>query len=284
MGMKLDRLWKRMEQQAAGRELLAFFARFGKNKIAANAAGLSFYLFISMIPLFILLCSQLPFTGISAEALTAALHHVTPDGVHGLIASLVREAYAVRVSVFSFSCVVLLWASAKLMTALIRVLDAIYEKQGARGYFAVVSRSLLYTLGFLFAAGTALVIYAKGHTLDEILNATAVLQTFFGRWAAVGRYLVSTSLLTLFFALIYKLAPAGKRRFTRQLPGALFAAVGISVYTFFFSLYSSGSNLYNSFYGSLTSVALFLLWIYICIQIFLTGGVLNVHLEAKRES
>ena len=279
--MKTDSIWKRMERNAAGRELLAFFARFGRNKIAVNAAGLCFYLFLSMIPLFILLCSQLPYTGISAEALTAALRHVTPECVHALIASLVREAYAVRVSFFSLSCVFLLWAAAKLMTALIRVLDAIYEKQGERGYFAVVSRSLLYTLGLLFAAGAALMVYAKGHTLDEILNATAALQAFFGRWAAVGRYLIAVLLLTPFFALIYQLAPAGKRRFARQLPGALLAAAGVTLYTFFFSLYSSGNNLYNSFYGSLTSVSLLLLWIYFCIQIFLTGGVLNVHLETR---
>ena len=111
---------------------------------------------------------------------------------------------------------------------------------------------------------------------------TSTLQQFFGRWANVGKYLVSIALLTLVFALVYKLAPAGKRRYAGQLPGAAGAAVGVSVFTFFFSLYGSGSNLYNSFYGSLTSVSLFLLWVYMCIQIFLTGGVLNVHLAEKQ--
>lgn len=279
--MKLERLWKRMERNAAGREILALTGRIGQNRIAANAAGLVFYLFISMIPLFILLCSVLPFTGISADALTAAINHVTPEVVHGLIGSLIGEAYAVRISVFSTSCIFLLWAAAKLMKALIGVLDAVYGKTGQRGYFAVVARSLLYTLGFLAAFGAVLVVYVKGHTLEEIVGMTSALQQFFGRWANVGKYLVSIALLTLVFALIYKLAPAGKRKYARQIPGAAAAAVGVSVFTFFFSLYGSGSNLYNSFYGSLASVALFLLWMYTCIQIFLIGGVVNHHLEEK---
>ena len=282
--MKLSGIIERLRRNAVGREALAVIEQIGRQKIASKAAALAFYFFLALIPLFTLLCSLLPYTGISTAALTEAIGQVTPEAVHGLTASIVREAYSSRVSVFSLSCVVLVWSSAKRMTALIRALDAIYGKDGARGYFAVVSRALLYTLGLLAAAGALLFFYAKGHSLEEIIGLTATLRQFFGNWARIGKYLLSVALLTLALALIYKLAPAGRRKYLLQLPGAAFAAVGVTAFTAFFSWYSGGSNVYNSFYGSLTGVAFLLVWGYSCLQIILIGGVLNATLPFSAEA
>ena len=281
--MKLSKVTERVRRNAVGREALAVVEEIGRQKVAVRAAALAFYFFLALIPLFTLLCSLLPLTGISTEALTEAIGEITPEAVHGLTETIVREAYSSRVSVFSVSCAVLLWSSAKLMTALLRAMDAIYGKDGARGYFAVVARSLLYTLGLLAAVGALLFFYAKGHSLDEIIGLTAALGRFFGRWAMVGKYLLSAALVALALACFYKLAPAGKRKYLLQLPGAAFAAIGVNVFTGFFSWYSGRSNVYNSFYGSLTGVAFLLVWGYACLQIVLIGGVLNARFDRSSE-
>ena len=146
----------------------------------------------------------------------------------------------------------------------------------------MTARSLLYTLGLVLAAVALLVFYVKGHSLDEVVALTMAMGERFGRWAAAGSFLFGCVLLTLLSALIYKLTPAGRRKYARQMPGAVFSAVGAAVFTLLFSAYSNGSNLYNSFYGSLTSVAFLLVWVYACFRIFLIGGVLNARLEQKR--
>ena len=280
---RLQKITERIRQYAFGRAVLDIVEEIGRKKVAFKAAALAFYFFLALIPLFTLVCSLLPYTGISTEALTEAIGKITPEAVHGLTETIVQEAYSSRVSVFSVSCAVLLWSSAKLMTALIRALDAIYGKDGTRGYFAVVARSLLYTLGLVVVAGALLFFYAKGHSLEEIIGLTAAVGQFFGNWARLGTYLASVATISLALAWVYKLAPAGKRRYLRQLPGAVFAAVGITAFTVFFSWYSGGSNVYNSFYGSLTSVAFLLVWGYACLQIFLIGGVLNASLPRAAE-
>ena len=90
--------------------------------------------------------------------------------------------------------------------------------------------------------------------------------------------------MTIFFSAVYKFAPAGKRKFIYQIPGAFFSAVAISVFSVYFAAYCSGSNVYNSFYGSLTSVTIFLIWIYSCVHLFLVGGVMNSHYQNKIEA
>lgn len=279
----MNQLWRRitdgMRRHSLGRSILDFAEEIGQQKITVKAAALAFYFFLALIPLFTLFCSLLPLTGISTSALTEAIGRLTPEAVHPLTESVVEQAFSSRVSVFSLSCAGLLWSSAKLMASLIRALDAIYGQSGPRKYFAVVSRSLAYTLGLVVIGGALLFFYVKGHSLEEIIGLTAILGNFFRRWLKVGRYLLSFAANSLILALVYKLAPAGKRRFLHQLPGAVFAALGIALYTGFFSWYSGRGNMYNSFYGSLTSVAFLLVWGYSCLQIILIGGVLNAGLR-----
>ena len=273
---------RHLKATRVGAALFAVSAEFGRQKITLNAAALSFYLFFSIIPFFTLMCSLLPYTGITADALSQALQRVTPFTIHTLIDSIVQSAYAARVSVFSVSCAVLLWSSAKLMKALLRALDAIYGLEGVRGSFTTTAFALLYTLGLIALLVALLFFYVKGHSLEEIAAITGSVKRFFGRWTALGSILCSAAPFTLLFALVYRFGPTGERSYLRQLPGAAFASVGIAAFTAGFSIYSSGGNVYNSFYGSLTAVALLLTWIYACCQIFLIGAVLNARRAARR--
>ena len=265
----------KIKQAPVVNEILTVFQLIGKGKVAANAAGLSFYLFLSMIPLFILLCSLLPYTGIGAEELTEVITRLTPEAINGLLASVIEEAYASRVALFSLSCVFLLWSAAKLMTALLRALDAIYGQEESRGYFPLLARALLFTAALVLLAGVLLLVSVKGRTAEELMAAMFDAPRLTGVWAAFGKKLLTGCVCTAAFAVVYRFAPAGKRGLLRQLPGAVFAAAGVMLFSLIFSIYSAGGNIYNSFYGSLAGVALLLFYVYICFQIFLIGGILN---------
>ena len=265
-------------------KVLTVAGRIGKRKVAANAAGLSFYLFLSMIPLLILLCSLLPYTGVTAQELSEVVTRLTPEAINGLLTSLIEEAYASRVSVFSFSCVFLLWAANKLAKALIRTLNEIYGQEEKRGFVGLTLRSVAFTAGLVLLLCTLLLVTVRGHTAEELLAALPDNARLSGIWAAVRSRLAAVAVCTPVFALVYTAAPFGKRSYIRQLPGALFAAVAVTVFSLIFSVYSAGSNIYNSFYGSLTAVALLLFYVYICFQLVLIGAVLNAHLDQRRNN
>ena len=97
------------------------------------------------------------------------------------------------------------------------------------------------------------------------------------------RTLVTFVVLTVFWDLIYKFLPnrkhMAKTTLRRQLPGAVFTAIGWQLISFIFSIYLDIFTGFSSMYGSMTTIILILLWLYGCMYIILLGGELNALLE-----
>lgn len=81
--------------------------------------------------------------------------------------------------------------------------------------------------------------------------------------------------LTLVFAVIYKVLPDRKTRFRTQLPGALIAAMAWEIYSELFSMYLAGSSSFSYMYGSLVTIAVAMVWLYACMAILFYGAAVN---------
>ena len=277
--MKGKQTVARITQSKFFKGIASFANDFGRKSVAANSASIAFFVFISIIPMFILLCSQLPMTGISKTDLTAAVNQLIPPTVAELITSIISEAYNSRIGVFSFSIVVLLWSSSRGVVALVRSLDIVYDEHDNRSVIDLYMFSIFYTVCLLVGASLLLVLYTQELTAEELIKSAMQSDKIYETLAPRIKkmYIISGGILLT--ALIYKVAPAGKRSFLHQLPGAIFSSVSISLFSVYFAAYTSGSNIYSSFYGSLTTVSLFLIWIYSCINLFLLGGVINTYFK-----
>lgn len=272
---------KRITEKKAVRETASFAGAIGKKSIAANSASIAFYVFISMIPLFILLCSQLPMTGIGKAELTSALTDMMPATIRELVSSIISEAYNSRIGVFSFSIVMLLWSSSRGVLALIRSLDIVYDERDRRNIINMYMFSIFYTVCLVFAVTLMLVLYTKELSAEELIRSMMPSSKIYDSFAKYTKDFDVILIGTLICAFIYKIAPAGKRKFMHQMPGAVFSSLAITVFSIYFAAYTSGSNIYKSFYGSLTTICLFLIWMYSCINIFLIGGLINSHYRKK---
>ena len=82
-------------------------------------------------------------------------------------------------------------------------------------------------------------------------------------------------LVFLFVMLVYRMsAPRGRPR-PPVLAGAMLAAVALVVASVFFSWFIGLSSRYSLVYGSLASVIILLVWLYLCGNILILGNVFN---------
>ena len=95
------------------------------------------------------------------------------------------------------------------------------------------------------------------------------------------RGLIMLLLLILFFDVIFTALPNTKLTFKSQLPGATACAAAWYVFSFGLSIYVDYFNGF-SMYGSLTTIALIMLWLYFCMYIMMMAVEFNVFLEAYR--
>ena len=85
-----------------------------------------------------------------------------------------------------------------------------------------------------------------------------------------------------FLLLIYKFLPNRKDLFRKQIPGAIFTAIGWLVISWVFSVYLDIFKGFSDMYGSLTTIVLIMLWLYFCMYIMMMAVEFNVFLEAYR--
>ncbi len=282
-GMKA--LWQKLERRLRRikifNEGFTFADEMGRRSLPTNAASISFYFFVSAVPFFILLCSQLPYTGIPSEALVEAVTRLTPDAVDALAADVISQAYTSRIALFSASLLALMWSSSKVVTATIRSLDTVYGQTDRRNYFKVTANALLYTGVLLLGSSAVLFLMTKGQTAEAFLLSLLPGEAARKSFAVVGRRALGVLFSVIFFALIYTLFPAGRRNYLLQLPGALVAQTGILLFTSFYTLYQTRRNVYTSFYGNLASIAVSMVWLYTCVILFLLGGVFNARYQDR---
>ena len=88
------------------------------------------------------------------------------------------------------------------------------------------------------------------------------------------------AVLSLLFTVIYYFFPADKTVFSVHLPGAVLSACGWVIFTELYSIYVSLTD--TGIYGSLSTVMLTMLWLYVCMYILLIGGEINVSLQKLR--
>ena len=153
-------------------------------------------------------------------------------------------------------------------------LDAIWRvKPRSRGNFLrdlLIQRMISFglVLGFAFLLLTSLVVsaaLAAVHTyMGDAFPGVAVL------WEAVN-VVVSLGVITLLFAMIYKVLPDVKLAWVDVWVGALVTAGLFTVGKFLIGLYL-GTSSFASTYGAAGSVIVVLVWVYYSSQIILLGA------------
>jgi membrane protein len=75
--------------------------------------------------------------------------------------------------------------------------------------------------------------------------------------------------------IIYKFVPGHKQKIINQIPGAVIATLGWFIISTIFSVYLNAFKGFSVMYGSLTTIALAMMWIYFCMYIILIGALIN---------
>ena len=91
-------------------------------------------------------------------------------------------------------------------------------------------------------------------------------------------------LLFLIFSAAYKFLTYEKVSFSFVFPGAATSTAGFMIGSFIYSNYiSTRAKYYNSIYGNLSIMIIFLIWIFILSIIFLTGAEVNYFAGRHRD-
>lgn len=259
-----------------------FAEESNKCHISAYSASAAFFMFLSMIPMLLLICSILPYTPVTEADLMEVMAAILPTSLVPLAINTVADVYDKSPAIVSISAVATIWSAGKGMLAVIRGLNAIQGQTKPQNYFVQRFRASIYTVILLIVILVSLIIgvfgSAIGAVLEEKFGGISVFSPLFSNL----RLLIVLSVLVLFFTALFTWIPNGKQEWKTQVVGASFVSIAWSVFSYVFSIYVNRFT-GNSVYGNMTTVVILMLWFYFAFYLLFLGALISKFFEPATE-
>ena len=252
-----------------------FNRKLRHDDISVYASSIAFFLFLSLIPLLVLLCYLIPYTPLKETDLMLIFMNILPKQMNAWMIGLIGQIYDKPQGVLPLTFFITLWSSGKGMLALMRALNQIHDVMEERSYIRLRIMASFYTVVFLFILIITFVlgVFGKGILRWILDNAIGIEEVKAGVVSVVS-FLIMLTVTVIAFSGIYAYIPNKKLKFIKQIPGAVFVALGWGIFTNGFSIYIENFSGFTA-YGTLGTIILFLLWLYFCSYIMLMGAVMN---------
>lgn len=260
----------------------AFTIQIKKCHVSAYAASAAFFMFLSLIPILLLVCSILPYTPVTEADLMELMAQILPTSLVPLAVSTVADVYDKSPAIISVSAVVTIWSAGKGMLAIIRGLNAIHAETVKQNYLLQRIRASIYTVILLVMILISLLLGVFGETIGNVLERRLPGIMTFSPLFSNLRILVILAVLMLFFTALFTWIPSVKLDFRTQIVGAAFVSVTWSVFSFAFSIYVNRFA-GNSIYGNMTTIAMLMLWFYFGFYLLFMGALISKFLEPATE-
>lgn len=260
----------------------AMWSEFSKIGTATYASSISYFMFLSLVPLLVICISLLTIVGISEQEVVTFLSALLPDTLDGLVAALVSDAYDRSGIAFSLSTITLLWSASKGAKALRVGLNAAYAQEETRSAIVVVAISIVVGLIIDLLIAATMYLVFRGSVLHALAGTIEGLQEQ-NLIFTILNSLATLALGTVTLMAAYAYLPTGKRSFRAQLPGAVCATLACGMLSYGFCIYVDNFSNYTMLYGSIATVAILLLWMYLISFILMVGGFINRDRNAKHD-
>lgn len=250
--------------------------KYKDSAISAYSGQTAFFLILSFFPFMLFFFSLLNLTPLSEENFLVWASTFVPEAFQDLLYNFTHEIYTGstggRISV---TIITAIYLSSRSFLALQQGLNSMYQVKESRNAFWLRVYSVIYSIVLAVMLILVLGIMVFGHWLADFFLLRIPIIGYIFQFIMHYRMLICAPTLYLFFWMLYYFMPSQKQRWKEQILGAIFSAAGWMFLSVFFSLYVDGHSNYVSFYGTLTTIAFVMLWVYGCMYIVFLGGLLN---------
>ncbi len=273
-------IWLRMPEERGPRFLYRFLRLcvlivegFIKSEVFLLAAALTYQVVFAMVPLLVVMLAVVKgfggFATVGERVQKFVLDYITPQvkgDLAGQIDSFIDNVNATAIGVVGF--VALLYTSLALLTTIERVFNRIWGVKTPRTLLRrfTVYWTFLTVTPIVLAASLSMTGFVQSHHLYLWLTEHV---PFFGRATLLLAPYVMTWIL---FAGLYIFLPNTRVRFDAALVGGIVAGTAWEAMKGVYFWYNTKVVTAYVFYGSLGSIPVFLLWIYLSWIVVLFGA------------
>lgn len=244
-----------------------------KPEMVILPGNISFALILSIFPSIMILGYIIFKLNISANSILNLISLNLPDEIHDLLLKFLTSSSSSGIAFLIFA--VGLFFSSNGTKSIIVAANILYKTEEKSALKRQVkSLFLVILLMFLFAF-TMFVLGFGSTILKSIINSLDGDYNTVYRVFTILKWPISFFLIYFFVKILYTLAPSVSIKSSTVTKGALFTTFGWIIATYIYSLYVTNFARYDIFYGSLSSIIVLMIWVYILSTILVIGICIN---------
>ena len=253
-----------------------------EKRVSRASAQLAYYILLSIFPVLIVISAILGMLPLSGSYLLEEVIDALPAAVGSLLEDyLLYVQNNQSVALISGGVIMTITASSAAFRGLMDIFGEVFGQRVREGIIGVFFSILLSLLLLVLIYGSLLIVLL-GDWLLGMIQFLLDMPVVHYSWRLI-QLLMPFGLIFLSLALIYRLTARTPRHKRMVLPGALLAAVALVAATRLFSTFIGVSSRYATVYGSLASVIILMVWLFLCSNILIMGNIFNFVRARHRE-
>lgn len=247
-------------------------------RVGRSAAELAYFLILSFFPLLICVTAFVGMLHLDVNMVLEAAAGVIPRESLSILADYIGYITNIGSSQSNAMLIagltMVLFSASAAFRALMNIMDDIYGRKSYNGLGQLIA-SVVFSILFLVTIYLSLVVLLTGNWFFHlVVRHFPWVSHLLGNWQWM-RFLILFCLVMVFVLLVYRaVAPRGDPR-PPILTGGILASVSLVGASMLFSWFIGMSSRYALVYGSLASVIILLIWLYLCGNILILGNVFN---------
>lgn len=266
-----------------------FFQQMQQVGLNERAGAISFNFLMAIPPLSIFIFTLLSHLPGSKKLYTEALilvKQIAPDAsTYKLIKSVMDDFFMTSSSLLSFGLILAIYFSSNAMITIMRTFNKsmLHIETEKRNFLILRWEAIKLTVYIvILIIATIFILFTQGALLSFITGWLDIKAEAINWVVQLLRILITFLLVFISIGLIYRYAPAVEKKWKFFSPGVTLATILIISFTILFSFWVNNIATYNKVYGSLGSILILMLLIFVNSLVLLIGFELNVSINSLK--
>ncbi len=258
-----------------------------KGSVTTRASSVSFNFFMALFPAIIVLFTLIPYVPITGfqDSLLELMKNLIPQQLYGTVQDTLFDIVnRPRGGLLSVGFLLTLYFSTNGISSIIEAFNQTYHTIETRSFVKQQLISLLLLLILALLLIIAIAFITIGPIVINWLDTKGFLEgRFIYEIIVASKWLIIVIMFLMMYSFLYYMAPARKKDYRFISAGSTFASLSTILTSIGFNYYVNNFSQYNTLYGSIGTLLVFLLWIYFNSIILLIGFELNASItQVKR--
>ncbi len=267
---------------------LFFFQEIARESLLNKASSLAYSFMLAIFPGIIFLFTLIPYIPIAdfQEQLLDFMKLILPDSAYQTIEStlldIVNNQNSGLLSIgFVMAMIFATNGIHSLMVAFNKSSLVVESRSFLKQRLIALGLSIMIILALTVGMG---IVTAAGFIISHIRQNLEINNQFWASLIGLTRWLILMGIYFFTLSILYKFGPAQSKKWSFFSPGATLATILAALTFWGFAAYINNFNTYNKLYGSIGTLIVIMIWLYLNSLILLIGFELNASIQLSKQS